>query len=222
MTDFETIWRKRIEINTKTFGDEVTETARNKSNAEDPILYTKELITNLRESTPEDIVQTIFCKSACHMPHQKLLEVRNVYQSTHSLVETHKALQDMFRVDIKQYKNLSDDQVEDILHKGWGAAGILDGNRIIATKIPSKFHEYFEETDSQKKKYLYCHCPRVKKALLENTSIDSIYCNCGGGFYQDIWEHITGNQVHVQTIKNLFDGDDVCQFQISIEEEDNV
>ena len=104
-----------------------------------------------------------------------------------------------------------------IIEKGWGLAGIKQDDTIIATKIPSKFHQYMDETDPLKKKYYYYHCPRIRENLLNGADLDSIYCNCGGGFYVDIWIYITGKKVSIKITKSLFDGDDVCQFVISFD-----
>jgi len=155
--------------------------------------------------------------SACHLPHVKLRNAKDVYDRTGSIELTRDQLEIDFRKDIKFYKSLTDQQVEEIVQKGWGLAGIYDGGKIIATKIPSFFHEYFEETDEVTKKYYYCHCPRVRKELLNGKSLDSIYCYCGGGFYKDVWEYITGKDVNIKLLKSLFKEDDVCQFEISFD-----
>lgn len=216
MKTFESMWRQKIVTNTKlSTNHHIAEDIQTIS-VEDEVLYSKELISKLRQHTQDTTIAKIFCNSACHMPHNKLEEVKRVYQETQDIKRTRNALEDMFIVDIKQYKNLSDSQINDIISKGWGAAGLYKDGHIIATKIPSKFHEYFNETDQKMKKYYYCHCPRVRKELLNNSDLDSIYCNCGGGFYKDIWEYITGSEVSITVLKNLFDGDDVCQFRITI------
>lgn len=215
MADFERMWRDKIKKNTKLESLKLAQTI-DKLDIEDPILYSKVLIKALKEEIIDEKIARIFCKSACHMPHSKLDTVKEIYNQTRSIKQAHKALLDMFKRDIKEYKKLSNEQVDDIINKGWGAAGILREDYILATKIPSMFHEYFDETDDIMKKYYYCHCPRVRKELLTTSDIDSIYCNCGGGFYQDIWEYITNREVLIDVVKNLFDGEDVCQFEIRV------
>mgnify|MGYP002639737823 CR=1 FL=1 len=216
MDYFEDMWRKKIKKNVKDIVSVSDSTLISNIDASDPIPYTKELINTLKENTIEDKIKRIFCKSACHIPHEKLESAKLVYEDTNSIESARLVLESSFRKDIKEYKNLTDSQVQLILNRGWGLAGKLIDGKIIATKIPSKFHEYFLEEDTQKKKYYYCHCPRVRDAFLENDSIDSIYCNCGGGFYQDVWEYITGKEVNINLLKSLFDGDQVCQFEIEI------
>lgn len=215
MKEFEKMWRSKIQKNT------LKNTNPNLHNEvltieqEDPIKYSKELIARLKDKTIDEKIKNIFCQSACHIPHSKLESAKAVYEETGSVEEARKELERSFKIDIKEYKNLSDQQVNMIIEKGWGLAGVMDGDTIIATKIPSMFHEYFNETNPLKKKYYYCHCPRVRKAFTDQDTIDSIYCNCGGGFYQDVWEYITGKEVSLDIRKSLFDQDDVCQFQIS-------
>ncbi len=215
MNEFERMWRTKIQKNTHKHDQKAGKTIEN-IHVEDPVLYSKVLIKALKEEVADKDIATIFCKSACHMPHEKLEGVKQIYESTQSIELAHTALLEMFKTDIKEYKKMSDDQLEEVLSKGWGAAGILQDDIIIATKIPSQFHDYLNETDDLKRKYYYCHCPRVRKELLENSDLDSIYCNCGGGFYSDIWEYITGKEIDIEVVKNLFDGDDVCQFKIKI------
>ncbi len=217
MNDFEKMWRGKIVKNTEIYGNTEILEEIIVIEEDDQVAYSQKLIKLLKKDLLEDNVKSIFCKSACHMPHDKLKSVKKVYEMTKDIEKTRIALEKMFIIDIKQYKTLSDVQLEDILSKGWGAAGLYVDGKIIATKIPSKFHEYFAEKDDLKKKFYYCHCPRVRKELLSNSDLDSIYCNCGGGFYQDIWEYITGKEVAIKVIKNLFDGDETCQFQITID-----
>lgn len=215
MNHFENSWRKKIIINTKeTCSSEVLSVV-NSISINNPVKYTNKLIATLKNKTLEEKIKDIFIRSACHIPHEKLDNAKEIFMQTNSISKTRQLLEDEFKVDIKKYKNLSDDQVNMIIKNGWGLAGIQRFDKIIATKIPSMFHEYFTEEDKTKKKYYYCHCPRIRAELLQESSIDSIYCNCGGGFYVDIWEYITGRKVDITVLKNLFDGDDVCQFLIS-------
>ena len=216
MNEFEKMWRDKIVKNTEIYGNDEILKKIIDLNELDEVAYSQILIKTLKENLLNDGIKSIFCKSACHIPHEKLENVRKVYNETKNIEKARIALEKMFIIDIKQHKNLNDKRLKDILVKRWGAAGLNIDGKIIATKIPSKFHEYFAESDNIKKKYYYCHCPRVRKELLNNSDLDSIYCNCGGGFYQDIWEYITGQDVDIKVLKNLFDGDETCQFEITI------
>ncbi len=144
------------------------------------------------------------------------MELHELYENTNDLKLVHKTFESNFKREIKEYKNLTDDQVEMIIEKGWGSAGVLDGNTIIATKIPKEFQKYFETCSREEKNYFYCHCPRVRKMLLKDERIDVEYCYCGAGFYKDIWEKITGKDVDVKILKSIMSGDEVCSIEIKI------
>lgn len=215
MNEFEKLWRTKVAHYTEQTADKSVRQKLELVTEDDPVEYSRLIIKSLRVNTTEENVKDIFACSACHLPHVKLQDAKAEYSKTKSISESRKVLEDAFKVDIKFYKNLSNEQVDDIISKGWGLAGVYNDGKIIATKIPSMFHEYFNETDEIKKKYYYCHCPRVRKELLANKDLDSIYCNCGGGFYKDVWEYITDKPVHIKVLKTLFDGHDTCQFEIS-------
>ena len=216
MNTFDKYWREKIVTNTELETSKTLSCKIIDNGNTDMINYTQTLISVLKNETIDEKIKNIFIRSACHLPHEKLEVAKRVYEETNSLSKTIKQLESDYKIDIKKYKNLTDIQVKDIISRGWGLAGVLKGEDIIATKIPSQFHQYFEEQIPRKKKYYYCHCPRVKSALLSDQPIDSIYCNCGGGFYVDVWEHITGKKVKIKTLTTLFDGHDVCSFKISL------
>jgi hypothetical protein len=218
MNDFETMWKTKMKKAINEEKNKDMSISYNFDTKEDPIDFTKKLIKDMRGSLSEERIERLFQKCACHMPTSKLDKAKEIYNLTGSIQKAHEVLQKQFIKDIKSYKQLSQDDLNMIVERGWGAAGILHGNYIVATKIPSRFHEYFEEDDPVKKAFYYCHCPRVKKELLTNKDIDSIYCHCGGGFYQNIWETITSKPVKISVLKNLFDGNDVCQFKIEVQE----
>ncbi|BCR35747.1 hypothetical protein [Mariniplasma anaerobium] len=215
MDDFEKMWREKILKHIDQYVNKKTGQKVSQIEIDSPIEYSKTLISTLKKETVDEQIQKLFIDNACHIPHHKLDEAKKVYSDTQSLSKTREALELSFLKDIIIDKNLSKKQAKMIIENGWGLAGIQQDDTIIATKIPSKFHQYMNETDPLKKKYFYCHCPRVRENLLNGADLDSIYCNCGGGFYVDIWTYITGKDVSIKTSKSLFDGDDVCQFVIS-------
>lgn len=215
MADFEQNWRNKVKKNTFIYGNNETLDLIEAIDEEDQIMYSKMLIEIFEKELSNSNTADIFLKSACHMPHEYLENAKKEYENTLSIEKARQVLENEFKDSIKANKKLSIEQLNYIIDNGFGAAGVLKDSKIVATKIPSMFHEYFK-ADKENKKYYYCHCPRVRKDLIENPSLNSIYCNCGGGFYQDIWEYITGLKVDIKILKNLFDNDDVCSFEITI------
>jgi hypothetical protein len=218
MKTFEAIWRERVKSSLSQNSERRVLAALESINDLNAIGYTKELISLFRSELSLNSTRNVFCDSACHMPHEYLESIRNHYKETKSIEEAHVQLQRVFKESIKLNKGLTDNEVDKILNEGMGAAGLLNNSIITATKIPSMYREYYSTSEPNLRKSFYCHCPRVRSLLAENKNLDSVYCYCGGGFYRDIWEYITGEDVKIEVIKNLFDGDDVCQFEIRIGE----
>jgi predicted hydrocarbon binding protein len=44
------------------------------------------------------------------------------------------------------------------------------------------------------------------------------YCYCGAGFYKGIWEEITQQNVEVELLESVLQGDDVCKIAIHLPE----
>ncbi len=106
--------------------------------------------------------------------------------------------------------------VADVVARGWGSAGVREGNTIIATKIPKSgyLRQYLEEDDPDRRRAYYCHCPRIRAVLQTSERISPTYCYCGAGFYQGIWERILGQPVEVEVLESVLKGDDVCKVRV--------
>ena len=116
---------------------------------------------------------------------------------------------------------LDSELINEIVKRGWGLAGIKEGDTIIATKIPKSgfLVEYMNEKDPEKKRQYYCHCPRIRDALKSSERISPIYCYCGAGFYRGIWEEILQEPVKVGVLETVLKGDDVCKIAIYLPRE---
>jgi predicted hydrocarbon binding protein len=108
--------------------------------------------------------------------------------------------------------------ITEIINRGWGLAGIIDGDSVIATKIPKSgfLVAYFNETDPQKKRQYYCHCPRVREVIQHGETLPKIYCYCGAGYYKGIWEEILQKPVQVEVIESVLEGGEVCKISIHL------
>ncbi|MBN1315784.1 MAG: hypothetical protein JXA42_09960 [Anaerolineales bacterium] len=180
--------------------------------------WTRTTLERLQLLVGKDKLEEIMTGCACQYSPAALQKVRDFYQSTGNLEQAHAMLQEQFESFLRETLNMEASLIDEIIRRGWGLAGVLQGNVIVATKIPksSNLAAYMAENDPLIRRQLYCHCPRVRDALASSESIPLAYCYCGAGFYKGIWEEITQQPVQIKVIKSVLGGDDVCTFSINL------
>jgi len=224
--DFERSWLSKLsdclhritgeEIRKKVLKD--SEKLTSGASQKEIIDWTAEAMRRLDALVDEEKRTEIMTGCACHYPESDLHEIRKTYEETGDIDLVHKMLHGKFISFLKDSLKLSNELMEDIVNRGWGLAGVKKGNTIIATKIPKSGHlvDYMKEADPQKKRALYCHCPRIREAIRSKTRISPTYCYCGAGFYKAIWEYILQQLVKVELLESVLQGDDVCKVAIHL------
>ncbi|MBU7037423.1 MAG: hypothetical protein HXS52_05800 [Theionarchaea archaeon] len=95
--------------------------------------------------------------------------------------------------------------------------GVRKGDVLIVRKIPCMADEYLRETDEQKRRYYYCHCPWVREALVKSPQpVSPIFCNCSAGYYRAYWEIVLDQPIEVKVLKSVLSGDLVCEFAVHL------
>ncbi len=226
--DFERYWLSKFshylkEIAGDNIRDEIMKGSEEFS-AESPreriIKWSQEAMAKLASPIDKKKRREILTGCACEYPKSDLQEIREKYAETGDIDRVHTMLQEKFRSFLKNRLKIDDGLIRDVVDRGWGLAGVKKGNTIIATKIPKSGNlvEYMKETDKVKKRALYCHCPRVREAvIMPQVRLSSTYCYCGAGFYKGIWEEILQRSVSVEVLKTVMKGDDVCQIAIHLD-----
>ena len=166
----------------------------------------------------EPTAMEIMTGCACQYPRQDLKDIRLDYEEFGDIDRALQMLQEKFEYFLREVMQLDEEMIEEIVNRGWGLAGIRQGNTILCTKIPKSGNliEYMAEKDPDLKRQLYCHCPRVRDALKIGRSIPIVYCYCGAGFYKGIWEEILGEPVQVEVLESVLQGDTVCKIAIRL------
>jgi len=174
--------------------------------------WTAGAVNKLKEELSEVELHDVVTGCACHYPRAKLLSVRAAFRKSGSFPEAIDLLRKQFVESLRDGMLMDMEIVNKLLEMGMGVAGVLDGSRIIAVKIPKSgnLRKWIGEKDSQARREMYCHCPRVNKAVKQGIRMPVEYCLCGAGFYRNIWETITESPVRVEVIESVFDGDDRC------------
>lgn len=225
--DFERSWLEKFSRSLEMAGEGIkkeimkgSEDLSDNSSREQIISWSKEAIKKMDSLVDEKKRIDIMTACACQYPQSDLQEIREVYEETKDIDLVHQMLHKQFVSFLKNGLKLNDECIREIVDSGWGLAGIKKGNTIIATKIPKSGYliEYMKEKDPEKKRQLYCHCPRVRDAVKSGIKISSTYCYCGAGFYRGIWEYILQKPVTVEVLQSVLDGDDVCRIAIHLQD----
>ena len=188
------------------------------SNREDVIAWTRQAMRRLEALVEEEKRKAIMTGCACQYPKADLQKAKKAYRETRDVDRVHRMLQEQFESFLRDTLALEDEMVQRIVERGWGLAGVKQGRTILATKIPKSGYlvEYMQESDPEKRRQIYCHCPRVRDALKRGEKLPVTYCYCGAGFYKGIWEEILERPVEVEVKKSVLNGDDVCTIAIHL------
>ncbi len=191
------------------------------SSRDEVIAWSRMAMERLEARVDEEGRKSIMTGCACHYPRSGLQDVRKEYEATQNIDVAHRMLQEQFETFLRNTLELGDELFAEVVRRGWGLAGIKQGDTIIATKIPKSGYlvQYMQETDPEKRRQYYCHCPRVRDALKAGVTISPTYCYCGAGFYKGIWEEILQEPVKVEVLESVLKGDQVCTIAIHLPHE---
>jgi hypothetical protein len=182
------------------------------------LAWTCDMLERLGEYADLETRQRILSDCHCSYPLKDLLEIKLAYRVYGDLDQVLSMLQDKFDKFLRETLDLEEELIKKIIERGWGLAGRRVGNTIIATKIPKSgyLREYFKEENPARKRQLYCHCPRIRDEIGNGPDLPLTYCYCGAGFYKGIWEEILGEEVEVEMLESVIQGDDVCKVAIHL------
>ena len=224
MFDFEKLWLGKLSVMLEKlrggeFSDSVMKSARNQTDTspeERTISWTAKAAEKLSAELTEKELHEVFTGCSCHYPPGRLAPIRDAFLENRSFPEALALLRDQFIATLRDGMMLDDEVIQGLLDRGMGPAGVLEENRIVATKIPKSrnLRAWLAEDDPDRKRELYCHCPRINRALELGVEIPVEYCLCGAGFYRNIWETITGEPVRVEVMESVQKGDDVCRIAV--------
>jgi hypothetical protein len=95
--------------------------------------------------------------------------------------------------------------------------GVRRGDVLYVTKIPYMTKEYLAETDEDKRRYYYCHCPWARESLREGeVTVSAVFCQCSAGFHKKPWEVIFEQPLEADVLESVLAGDLRCRFAIHL------
>jgi predicted hydrocarbon binding protein len=185
------------------------------------IAWTQGAMDRLESLVDEETARAIMVGCGCLYPRDQLAEARRAYAKTGDIDRVHQMLQSQFEGFLRSTLQLDEEMIAEVVGRGWGLAGVKEGDAIIATKIPKSgfLVQYMNESDPRKRRAIYCHCPRVRDAVKDGVRISGTYCYCGAGFYKAVWEEILQQSVKVEVLESVMRGDEVCKIAIHLPED---
>ena len=185
------------------------------------VAWTRVAIGRLDDLTDDRQRHDIMTGCACQYPKENLTDVRALYRETGDLDAVQYMLQERFENFLIKTLELEGSLVDEIVKRGWGLAGVRQGNTIIATKIPKSGNlvEYFNESGSrQAARALYCHChTRERVAPMAERRVRTALPHLlllRHGILRGLWEEILDEPVRVEVLESVLQGHDVCKIAI--------
>lgn len=95
-------------------------------------------------------------------------------------------------------------------------SAVRSGDHLLMTKIPYDPDTYLTSQDPVQRRYLACHCPLAREAILTNTPIDPRWCYCSGGFEKYPFEVIFDQALNVRVLESVLGGAERCRFEVTL------
>ncbi len=162
------------------------------STTDEQVKWVKAAVHRLDEIAADDEKFDILSRCAHDFSEKRIANLRAIYEQNKDVDEVLKAMRD------------------DPL---WYEDPVRKGTIIYVTKVPYNRKGCEEAKSTAEKRRNYCHCSIIRDHLDE---IPPTFCNCGAGWYRQIWEGILGRPVRVEILKSLTRGDDTCEFAIHL------
>jgi hypothetical protein len=222
--EFEQAWLKKLENGLDAIaGVELREQVMEGSDSlsseiapEAVVMWTLAMLERLSLLLDIQAAQQVMTTCACRYSKKNLQPIRKAYERSHEVAVAHQLLQESFETFLRETLRMDEEMVGEVVDRGWGVAGIHRDNTVIATKIPKSGNlvSYLQEPDHERKRHLYCHCPRIRHVVSKAGRVPRLYCYCGAGFYKGIWEEILQRPVEVEVMETVLDGGDVCKIAV--------
>jgi effector-binding domain-containing protein len=103
--------------------------------------------------------------------------------------------------------------------KSWYENLKREGYILYVTKDPIDPEAYARAQNDTEKRAAACFCGVGRAAILAEQSLSPTYCNCGGGWYVQLWEAILQQSLRVEVLESVLQGGNHCRFAIHLPED---
>jgi hypothetical protein len=168
----------------------------------------------------------IFSDSFRDLPDEYYLDDRKRYREIGDFDKFLEIKRQEFIAQLEQIKNegslffsqeITDEVINFVRSDPEISQGVREGNTLYVTKIPYLTKQYLAESDPQKKRYYYCHCPWARESLRQAEGpVSAKFCQCSAGYHKKPWEVIFEQKIEADVLESVLKGDERCRFAIHL------
>ncbi len=192
--------------------------------------FTIRFVERLQNHLPDDQIAYILAGNNHQIPESAFLEEKIHYEHANSLDDYLKDLHHR-KVEIlnKHLKdgtvwfeqNITEEVVDFVASNQEILSAVRRDDYLYITKIPYDTKAYLEAKNETEQRYHACHCPFAKESIRNGkTRIPGLWCNCSAGFGKTPFENILNQELQIEVLENVLDGDMRCRFRIPLEHVD--
>ena len=189
---------------------------------------TRTIMQRLEECLDVDTYRKIFSSSFRDLPDRYYLDDKKHYDEIGNFDQYLEWKRRAFIDQLEQIKaegglyftqEISDAVIDFVRSEPEISQGVRQGRILYVTKIPYMTKEYLAETDPDKKRYYYCHCPWARESLRQaGGPVSAKFCQCSAGYHKRPWEVIFGQSLEADVLESVVQGDMRCRFAIHLPE----
>jgi hypothetical protein len=187
---------------------------------------TRQVMQRLERLVDFETYSRIFSDSFRDLPDEHYLADRERYQEIGDFDKFLEIKRQEFIAQLEQIKNegglffsqeITDEVVDFVRNDPEISQGVRDGNILYVTKIPYMTKQYLAESNPQKKRYYYCHCPWARESLRQaGGPVSAKFCQCSAGYHKKPWEVIFEQKIEAEVLESVLNGDARCRFAIHL------
>jgi len=95
--------------------------------------------------------------------------------------------------------------------------GVVEGDRVLMTKIPYDPDRFLGSRDRLERRRLACHCPLAASSITEShAGVASLWCSCSAGYEKFLLDVAFGEETRAEVLESVLGGDERCRFAVAI------
>lgn len=189
--------------------------------------FTKSFVELLQKHLNDRQIEYILAGNNHQIPESAFIEEKVHYEHANSLDDYLKDLHQRKIATLNQHlkdgtvwfeQNITKEVVDFVASSQEILSAVRRGNDLYITKIPYDTKAYLEAENEIEQRYHACHCPFAKESIRNGkTKIPGIWCNCSAGFGKFPFEMVLDQELRIEVLENVLDGDLRCRFRIPLD-----